>query len=232
MKCIPYGDRAMLVNFEQVISEDINLKVIGLKHEIEKIKGVTHLIPAYCSLTIGYNPGKIKYDQLEEEVTAISANSQKAVNGRHLKIPVCYGGDFGPDMTIVTKQTGLSEKDIIEIHTTTTFRVYMMGFIPGFAYMGKLPESLECKRQEEPRRRVPIGSVGLAGLQTGIYPSEAPGGWQLIGKTPVKTFQTEKEEPFLFKTGDCVSFYPIKKKEFKKMATDVKKGTFKESLLT
>ncbi len=126
----------------------------------------------------------------------------------------------------VRKQTGLSPKSIIEIHTSITFQVYMLGFLPGFVYMGSLPESLSCARKPKPRLRVPPRSVGLAGLQTGIYPSEAPGGWQIIGKTPLNIFDGKNENPFLFKAGDQVKFHAISTKAHLKFELKVESGSF------
>ena len=217
-----YGDSALLINFDQKIDPEINLAVVALKDAIEKftIPGVTFCIPAYCSLTVGYNPSVLHYDELCEQInalTSINMDDKKLQPGRTLKIPVCYEVPYALDFPDLIQQTGVSREEIIKIHTTTPFRVYMLGFLPGFAYMGRLPETLFCSRKKTPRLRVPAQSVGLAGYQTGIYPSEAPGGWQIIGRTPLKIFDGEKENPFLFQPGDQVVFEAISKEEFERM---------------
>ena len=218
MKIFPLGDSALLVNFEQSISPEINEKVVQLQSQIEAayFPEVDFMIPAFCSLTIGYSKYKTTFSKLEKRIFALKekkANAKKEKAILH-KIPVCYEPAYSIDIQEVTNQTNLSKEEIIELHTAQVFQVYMMGFLPGFAYLGSVQKRLFTKRKDIPRKRVEKGSVGLAGLQTGIYPMESPGGWQIIGRTPVELFDIKKEQPFYFKTGDRVQFYPISKKEF------------------
>ena len=214
----PYGESALLINFEQKIEEAIHTQVIELKAAIEtaQLPGVSFLIPAYCSLTVGYNPEELDYDTLCVLIKNLETNGTPIRKNltRKLSIPVCYDLEFGLDLKDLATEKQVSIQEIIQLHTSTIFRVYMLGFLPGFTYMGKLPKSLVCARKTTPRLRVPALSVGLAGYQTGIYPSEAPGGWQIIGRTPIPIFDTRKKQPFLFQAGDQVQFKAISKKEF------------------
>lgn len=230
MKFHPYGDSAVLINFEQRIDPAVNAKVIALSNALgnAEIKGLINCIPAYCSITATYNPLKISYNELCKLIEKLAEKSSELTNikSRNLSIPVCYDENYSLDWKEVEKQTGLTSKKIIDIHTSITFQVYMLGFLPGFVYMGSLPESISCSRKTKPRLRVPPRSVGLAGLQTGIYPSEAPGGWQIIGRTPLNIFDGSKEDPFVFRAGDKVTFNPISKEAYLKIEQEVNSGHF------
>ena len=218
----PYGDSALLVNFEQRIAPEINARVLDLDEAIDSagLPGIAFRIPAYCSLTVGYDPMVVPFETLREQIAALArsvATAGEQRPSRKLKIPACYEEPYALDIEDVSRQTGLSRQEIIDLHTGTKFRVYMLGFLPGFAYMGRLQEVLACSRKATPRVRVPAQSVGLAGFQTGIYPSEAPGGWQIIGRTPLRVFDGAKEDPFFFRPGDEVAFEAISAKEFEGM---------------
>ncbi|MEL6253907.1 MAG: 5-oxoprolinase subunit PxpB [Bacteroidota bacterium] len=231
-----YGDRALLVSFEQKIDVEVNEAVIALNEWIlaEEIKGLKYTVPAYCSLTLAYDPSLLEKEELMEKISVFDQyyKGQKRKSGRYLQIPVCYEDNFALDKEEVILQTGLSWKEVLNIHTQTRFRVFMLGFLPGFTYMGKLPQVLFCKRRKEPRFRVPKSSVGLAGFQTGIYPSVAPGGWQLIGKTPLEIFDSARPDPFLFHAGDELHFYPIDLSTFKEIEKKVVEKEFDyESLI-
>lgn len=210
-----YGNAAMLINFEQKIDPHIHMQVMALQQAIEQtnIRGLQYCIPAYCSLTIVYEPDLIAYPQLKQQIEALASASffikNKYNNAITHQIPVCYDAPYALDMETVMKATQLSKQAIIQLHTATKFRVYMLGFLPGFAYLGKLPDALFCKRKQTPRLQVPALSVGIAAHQTGIYPSQAPGGWQIIGQTTTNVFDKNKANPFLFKAGDYVQFYAV-----------------------
>lgn len=224
-----YGDQALLVNLEQEIDEDINKRVIALNQALEKEgpKGLKYTIPAYCSLTLAYDPMKTDFDTLRiklEEIALNIADLETDTQTRTLNIPVCYEDPFALDFEEVMSQTNLSREEIVSLHTNTQFRVFMLGFMPGFTYMGKLPKSLFCKRKQNPRLRVPKGAVGLAGFQTGIYPSELPGGWQIIGRTPLPLFDPQAENPFLFQAGDRVRFISISAMAYKDLEIQVENG--------
>jgi KipI family sensor histidine kinase inhibitor len=219
MNYLLYGDSAMLINFEQKIDELINQKVMALHQalSVSGIEGVTFLIPAYCSLTVGFDNAVTSFEELKSTIDSFAneeMNHLSSTSSRLVHIPVCYESPFKLDMLEVMEHTQLSRQSIISLHTSITFRVYMLGFVAGFAYMGTLPEVLKCPRKEVPRLKVPEGSVGLAGLQTGIYPTEAPGGWQIIGKTPLKMFDHDQPSPSLLQPGDQVQFKAINKQEF------------------
>lgn len=214
----------MLINFEQKIDPAINEAIITLKNIIEqaKITGITFMIPAYCSLTVGYDPNLIRYDELIEKIKHLENNKTlKKIKSksRKLRIPVCYEPPYSLDLKKLSEQKGISIQKIIDLHTGQKFKVYMLGFLPGFVYMGKLPNDLVCNRKITPRLSVPANSVGLAGFQTGIYPSNSPGGWQIIGRTPLKIFNPSVEQPFVFQAGDEVTFFAISKEKFNAIIT-------------
>lgn len=219
MEILPYGDQAILINFEQQIDSEINDKVIQLYEKLKSnaIEGVTFCIPAYCSLTVGYDIGVYSFEAFSEKIKTIAKEtslnfSQK--EKRKISIPVCYASEYAIDAKEVSTHTNLSFTEIMSLHVKSTYRVFMMGFLPGFAYMGKLPEQLFCPRKTTPRKKVEAGSVAIAGFQTGIYPSDAPGGWQIIGRSPIPLFNPKSKNPFVFQTGDIVQFYAIPPKEF------------------
>ncbi len=218
----PFGDSALLINFEQKIDPQVNKKVIQWHQAITsaQLPGVTYCSPAYCSLTVGYQLDIISYQDLCLAIKALEIDQELKSQTRLIRVPVCYEGDFAPDIDELSQQTGLTAEEIVTLHTAQTYHVYMIGFLPGFAYMGKVAEKLKCKRKEMPRIKVPAGSVGLAGLQTGIYPSEAPGGWQIIGQTPWKIFNPKSESPCKFQPGDQVTFYSITESDFSQMKSE------------
>lgn len=212
------GDTSLAIVFDQEISVRINEQIRSLDEEIlqAKIPGVYETVPTYCSLTVHYDPLTIRYHELEEKILAIMAVSHHAKKSKPkvIEIPVCYGGEFGPDLDIVAKHSGLSPEEVIKIHTSGEYLIYMLGFTPGFSYMGGMDERLATPRHTEPRVLIPAGSVGIAGMQTGIYPIDSPGGWQLIGQTPVVLYDSQRPQPILLDAGMYVKFYPIDKKEF------------------
>jgi inhibitor of KinA len=184
------------------------------------------LIPAYSSLTIYYDVecffcAQGEGDAFERVKGYLEAELQQLApptfsNDRLIQIPVCYGGDYGPDLQTIAAVKGLPVEEIIHIHTASIYRVYMIGFLPGFPYMGKIDERIAVPRLENPRVKVACGSVGIAGFQTGIYPLESPGGWQLIGRTPIALFNKHNHHPVLLVPGDQVQFYPISHHEFER----------------
>lgn len=228
MKIVRFGDSALLVNFEQKIDEAINNQVLSLYKQLKEIKEVTFLIPAYCSLTVGFGKQtsfKVLSKQIED-LTSKSESTDLELNSKIIEIPVCYEAPYALDMNEVSEKTGLTQQEIIDTHCQETYKVYMLGFVAGFAYLGSLPEQLFCPRKTEPRKEVLAGSVGLAGLQTGIYPANAPGGWQIIGRTPVPTFSPKADNPTLFKAGDAVKFKSISSSEFEEIEKQVSSNIF------
>jgi len=216
---LPFGDTALVVEFGNVISLEINAKVIALSEAAKEaeIEGVEELVPTYRSLLVRYNPLRTSYEQLVfciKDIERMLKEPSAEVKGRRITIPVVYGSEYGPDLTHVARFHRLSEKQVIKLHSEREYRVYMIGFVAGFPYLGEVPDEIATPRLETPRLKVPAGSVGIAEKQTGIYPCEAPGGWQIIGKTPIKLFNLLQQPPALLKPGDIVKFEPIPAKEF------------------
>ncbi len=211
---LPMGDSALLINFDQKISRKVNNQVFVLSKYIANkgIEGITTIIPAYCSITIGYDSTKWDFDDLSERLFRFA--DKKIIispsESKHWSLPVCYG-PFGLDLHGLVNDLKIPLDDLIRLHTSRTYDVFMLGFLPGFVYLGELPRKLHCHRKQTPRLKVPAQSVAIAGSQTGIYPYRAPGGWQIIGKTPVKTFLPNEEDPFLIKMGDQISFFSVGK---------------------
>lgn len=173
-------------------------------------------MPAYTTVTIYYDPLQLDIQNLKAELQRMLAAETDASDGnqRRIQIPVCYGGDFGPDLDFVARHNSLTIDEVIEIHTSVEYLVYMIGFVPGFPYLGGMSARIATPRRETPRLRIPAGSVGIAGTQTGVYPIETPGGWQLIGRTPLELFQPSSNPPTLLRAGDSVQFQPIMKDQF------------------
>ncbi|MDH5793091.1 MAG: 5-oxoprolinase subunit PxpB [Candidatus Bathyarchaeota archaeon] len=217
---MPFGDNGLLIEFGDVISLEVNRRVIALSEAIigAKIQGVEELVPTYRSLLVRYNASKISYEQLvfrikDVEKTMEERSMEKV--GRKIIIPVVYGGEYGPDLTDVARFHGLSEEQVVKIHSGREYRVYMVGFVAGFPYLGEVADEIATPRLETPRLKVPAGSVGIAEKQTGIYPCEAPGGWRIIGRTLLRLFNPLQQPPVLLQLGDIVKFKPISEKEFR-----------------
>lgn len=221
MKIFEVGEAAFCIEFGPKIDPDLNQKAIQLAAwlEAQKWLEIGEIVPAYSSITVYFNPLKIKRMSLIEKLrsAAVSPPLEGPSNSQIHKIPVAYGAGFGPDLEAVASLNGITAEEAIRLHTITEFRVYMLGFMPGFPYCGIVPEKIRAPRLESPRTRVPAGSVGIAAAQTGIYPMESPGGWRLIGRTPVTLFDptAPKDEMFRFKAGDRLRFYSISPEEFR-----------------
>lgn len=218
------GDHGLLLEFGDEISAEVNEKVrkMALAIQAETLDGVIEVVPTYRSLLVLYNPLiipledlKRRLKQLEEGLKEISFPDPKLT-----KIPVLYSGDFGPDLEKVAEYLHLTPEEVIRLHCSKPYFIYMIGFMPGFPYMGELPDALVTPRLKTPRLSVPAGSVAIAQKQTGIYPVKSPGGWQILGRTPVKLFNPEKEPPALLRMGDLVQFYPIRESEFSAWHSD------------
>jgi inhibitor of KinA len=184
--------------------------------ETEPIPGVRNLHPAYSSLLIKFDAVKLRHAELQEILHGYLERMERISlpETRLVKIPVCYGGDFGPDLTEVAESHGLTPQRVIELHADATYIVYFLGFAPGFAYLGELSETLVTPRLGTPRKSVPAGSVGIAGSQTGVYPISTPGGWRLLGRTPLAMFRPDRAEMSLLAIGDRVQFVPISRDKF------------------
>ena len=207
------GDSALVVELGSELDPGLNARVIacaaGLRDE--RIRGVRDVISSYAAVTVCYDPLRTDLDALTEALTRHAVSADASVNAppRVHEVPVCYGGANGPDLELVAGFAGCSADEVVRRHSETSYRVYLLGFVPGFAYLGRVGDRIAMPRRRTPRMRVPAGAVGIAGGQTGIYPYPTPGGWQLIGRTPLRVFDAARDEPFLFAPGDTVRFLPI-----------------------
>lgn len=213
------GDRGLLLEFGEEISSEVNERVrrMALAIQTKVIEGIIETVPTYRSLLIIYNPLILPIEKLKKRLEETEAGLQQAPfpEPKLTRIPVVYGGPYGPDLNDVAKYHQISTEKVTRLHCSKPYLIYMIGFMPGFPYMGELPEALAIPRLKTPRLSVPAGSVAIAQRQTGIYPMESPGGWQIIGRTPVKLFDPVKDSPALLQMGDFVQFYPISEKEFR-----------------
>lgn len=185
--------------------------------ESEPIANIRNLNPAYCSLLITFDAFKLTHGELETILSGYLTRLEEVrlPEPRQLEIPVCYGGEFGPDLNEVASLCGVTPAQAIELHTSVTYVAYFLGFVPGFAYLGELPEPLATPRLARPRRSVPPGSVGIAGKQTGVYPFAVPGGWRLIGRTPTAMFREDRASMSFLSIGDRVRFESVSRARFK-----------------
>lgn len=227
MRLVAAGDSVVIVEFEDRIDPAVNAKAVTLATCLRQaaVPGVRDVVPTFRSVAVYFDPLRTDYDtlcrRLDQDAGHIVASADSGAatldasrSTTPIRVPVCYGGTFGPDLADVAAFAGISEAGAADLHAGRIYRVYMLGFIPGFAYMGSVDARIAAPRRTAPRPRVPAGSVGIAGAQTGIYPSESPGGWQLIGRTPVRPFDLERAEPAMFSAGDLVQFYRIDRADF------------------
>jgi len=212
------GDRGLLVEFGDEISREINEKVrrMALIVQDDIRAGIVEVVPTYRSLLIIYNPLLLPLEDLKKRLKRIEEGLQQAPlpEPRLTRIPAVYGEHYGPDLEEVAKYHQISPERVIQLHCSKPYLIYMIGFMPGYPYMGELPEELVTPRLKTPRLVVPKGSVAIAQRQTGIYSMESPGGWQILGRTPVELFDPGRDPPALLKMGDLVQFYQISEKEF------------------
>lgn len=218
IKIVAAGDSSILIEFGNEINEEINRKITTIVQLMrdQQIEGVVDVIPAFCSLLINYDPRIVSFEKMQRRMEALVKMDLKGGAGRKrvFEIPVCYGGQYGPDMETIAAHAGLTEKEVIEIHSSRDYLIYMLGFLPGFCYLGGLDERIHTPRLANPRVKISAGSVGIGGSQTGIYPLDSPGGWQLMGMTPVKTYDPSRETPILLEAGDYIRFMPVDEEEY------------------
>lgn len=214
----PASDQSLLIYFGQQMTPDAHQSVRKLLRVLKQkpIAGVRNLNPAYSSILVTFDALRLNHADLEEILRGYvqRLDALRIPKGRELKIPTCYGGEFGPDLNEVASLHALTPAQAIELHASVTYTVYFLGFVPGFAYLGELPEALATPRLNTPRRSTPPGSVGIAGNQTGVYPFATPGGWRLIGRTPIAMFRPDRKAMSFLSIGDRVRFTPISAARF------------------
>ncbi len=212
-RIVAAGDSALVVELAPRIDPAINARLVGMAGRLRERAGTALLdvVVGFCTLTTYFDPLRVDASWLEAELRAIAAADidEGERGASRFDVPVCYGGELGPDLPEVAILSGCSEGEVIRLHTSIEYRVFVVGFVPGFAYMGVVDDRLALPRRAVPRTRVPAGSVAIAAGQTGIYPLETPGGWHLLGRTPVRPFDPSRTEPALFRPGDRVRFHAI-----------------------
>ena len=220
---LPLGDATLVVHFENGINPTVHARVMQLFQQLQKAPAfVKDVVPAYGSLTIHYDgaafyeSGEPPFEKVKAFLQSLLQNDTYAtpLDQRNIRIPVCFASHFAPDLPELAAQKNLSVDNVIQLFTATAYNVYMIGFLPGFAYMGKVDSRVATPRKSSPRKSIPAGSVGIAGEQTGIYPVSSPGGWNIIGRTPLSLFNKAEKEPVLLRPGDSVTFYAITEDAF------------------
>lgn len=221
-RIVAAGDAAWLVEWPARIDPALSARAVALAETIKSTHADTirDVVVGYCSVTVYFDPVHIDGEKLAADLqaSALRVEDRPVADGKLVDVGVCYGREFGPDLPEVAARAGVTEREVIALHTAPTYRVYVVGFVPGFPYMAAVDARLALPRRTVPRTRVPTGSVAIAGGQTGIYPTDTPGGWHLIGRTHVKPYDDNRAEPFLFKPGDRVRFHAIDRAEFERTA--------------
>ncbi len=228
IRFLPCGDTAFSMEFGAEMNRAINAKVINLYKKVRAAapEGVTEMIPTFRALLVMFDPEKTRPEALQEELlTMLDGISDEQEPGRRWRLPVLYGGEHGPDLEDVARQTGLSPDEVRNLHASEDYFVYMIGFLPGFGYMGDIPDKLRLPRRTNPRTHVPQGSVAIAKDMTAVYSLESPGGWHLLGRTPVPLFNPAWEQPVLLAPGDTVAFAAVSEQEYARIEEDIAAGT-------
>ncbi|MHC1761848.1 MAG: 5-oxoprolinase subunit PxpB [Negativicutes bacterium] len=237
MKFLFQGETGLVVEFGNKIDPVVNTRVHTLSRHIEKECGrlIEAVVPTYRSLLVYFDPTQIKRQTLVDNIRKIAAEFQEdaveTTAAQIVRIPTLYGGEAGPDLEFVASHNQMSVEEVIRVHTSVPYRIYMIGFTPGFPYLGGMSEKIAAPRLKTPRTCIPGGSVGIAGTQTGLYPVESPGGWQLIGRTPLKVFDPSNEHPFLYSAGDYLQFEAITTAEYARILDEVQQGRFRPQTL-
>ena len=220
MKLLPCGDSAVSVRFGERIDPGVHARVMAFARAVEQaaIPGVVGLVPSYCALMALYDPLALPFDELAQKLFALKPGEAAGEESADVvELPVCYGGEFGPDLDFVAQRAGLRVEEVVRIHSGVDYPIYMLGFTAGFPYLGGMDERLAVPRLDTPRTLVAAGSVGIAGAQTGVYPVASPGGWRIVGRTPAKLYDPAREEPFLLRAGQKLRFVPVGAAEFARL---------------
>lgn len=227
---LPAGDKALVIEFGNCIAPELSQIVRRALFAIKKaeIPGLVEAVPTYRSILVYYEPLEIDSKSLKENLRMLAQNARDIAVPQPLvtEIPTVYGGAYGPDMEQVAGHNGITPEEVVQLHTGTAYLIYMLGSFPGFAYLGGISPKIATPRLKTPRLKVPAGSVAIGGIQTGIYPTESPGGWNLIGRTPLRLFEPDKEPPVLLKAGDYVMFTAITPGEFNRLQQEVTQGSY------
>ncbi len=221
-RILPLGDSGLTIEFGDRIAPEMNDLVLGFAHAIERqaVPGLVEIVPTYRSAALYFDPLTTDVAPLAEQALKLARQIQPSSThvANTVTIPVLYGSDAGPDLAALAALHSLTPDHVIALHTSVEYRVYMLGFSPGFPYLGQVPDAIATPRLATPRTKVPAGSVGIAGSQTGIYPQESPGGWRLIGRTPLRLYDPTRPEPFLLSAGDRVRFVSIDQRKFDRLS--------------
>lgn len=231
----PLGDGGIRIGFPQQIIPEVNqeIRTFAFLLEQEELEGVVEWVPTYTAISIYYDPKVFRYNEMVEQLQKIHQRLGE-INlppSRLVEIPVLYGGDGGPDLAYVAEYHNISTDEVISLHTSRSYLVYMLGFTPGFPYLGGMSEELATPRLTNPRSKIPGGSVGIGGSQTGIYSIDAPGGWQIIGHTPVPLYDITKEEPVFLRAGDYLQFIVINEDEYQRIKEEVAMDVYQPRIL-
>lgn len=231
MKLLLSGDSSIIAEFGNEISVEINEKIRGFKTLLDekKFEFINEYVPTYRSIKIDYNPNLITHSEMQKLLNTIEKELKlvKLPEAKVTIIPTCYDLRLGPDLETVARHNNLTEEEVVKIHTSPEYLIYMLGFTPGFPYLGGMNQRIETPRLSSPRARVELGSVGIADKQTGIYPITSPGGWQIIGRTPIKLYDPSRSVPIMINAGDYIKFDSITYEEFEHIQSEVKEESYK-----
>lgn len=226
----PEGDRALVADFGNIIDEKINDEVNSLSSIIlsKHIPGVSELLPTYRSLVVFYDPLVLTYGELRAQLEKMDPDEASACDSPRevIEVPCCYEKEFAPDLDGLSALSGLSTGEIVKVHSGTEYKIYMLGFLPGFVYLGGLDKRIAAPRLDSPRTSIPARSVGIGGSQTGVYPIASPGGWRLIGSTPLDFYDPSKQDPILCHAGEYIHFTPVTKAEYDLIRKDIAAGNY------
>lgn len=225
------GDSALYCHFSNIVDPGVSEKILAVNSILKNksITGVLETIPSYSGIMIYFNPLAINRKELISKLRQICNSTEthsSDLQYETVEVPVCYRDEYGPDLDYVARRSGLSYEEVISIHSSRDYRIYMLGFTPGFPYLGGIDKRIATPRRETPRVKINAGSVGIAGEQTGIYPLDSPGGWQIVGRTPLRLFDFRNKNPFIFKPGDYIRFRPVNLDTYFEIAESVRNGVY------
>jgi KipI family sensor histidine kinase inhibitor len=219
-RIVAAGDAALIAEFDDRIDVEVNTYAVALAEHVraKALRGVKDVVPTFRSVAVYFDPLHTDVDALAATLRSAAPTKEQARSAGVIEVPVCYDPDFGPDLEDIARRAGIDTDSVVSMHTDRDYRVFMLGFMPGFAYLGTVDARIAAPRLSTPRVQVAPGSVGIAGEQTGIYPAQTPGGWNIIGRTPLRTWRPAAERPALFRAGDLVRFLRIDRAAFERIA--------------